>query len=610
MEKYGYDDGINELLSHEVTIEKTNESNFADDKIKYKVGETKYNGLRNPTAKVHYEEYVIMNNGVENSGTRGDYTVNISDEKSMDVNVYTPIAINSPEVETSNFVNHSNYNNGVIQKGAEFTLTLKCKEDFKGVIYTSDLPTIDKYIKNYYVIFDFDVRLKKVSGDDKNEEVPKGTPIEVSKNNPVVKAIPTGYEGNAGVSQAESDITVIASTINTSDVLISQTYSTKDNVENVKSNLNNLSSQILSVTDGNLNNYEAYDIDMKADSHYFAKLTKHTYTIARLYDFKITDCYDLDFKNVFRKSTENDVNASTGIRYFSGIKSLFVYDEYYNTLIDRNGINIANTSQKTILPLGPYKNTDTSYIKAPKLGYRFSFDLKTFGYYDENNENINRTIKITPSYYYISKDGNNFIKDVKLYYKNSSGKYVTFDQSNYTISFKPNDGYRYIDNLTATQNTDNMSTQLLNLTVGHDFTLDNRMMSTSNDNFVQAWYGEYKVPNSTIVLKESDTDLNNPLTDGYLGVIFKIECIDKYKQNNPITVLYDKNDINASGENTSQWDYEGYLGFKNYGSAVSNGELSIQLEKGTWAITDDLYQDIKGTVALFDLDNRAASDFE
>ena len=60
--------------------------------------------------------------------------------------------------------------------------------------------------------------------------------------------------------------------------------------------------------------------------------------------------------------------------------------------------------------------------------------------------------------------------------------------------------------------------------------------------------------------------------------------------------------------------YEGYLGFSNPGSAA--GDIALQLEKGTWTVNDNnsepkaKYTDIKGTVALFDLDNRAANDFD
>lgn len=54
------------------------------------------------------------------------------------------------------------------------------------------------------------------------------------------------------------------------------------------------------------------------------------------------------------------------------------------------------------------------------MGYRISFDLKTSGYYnytESNAKNSKRVIKITPSYYYISKDGQTYKSNIDLYYK-------------------------------------------------------------------------------------------------------------------------------------------------------------------------------------------------
>ena len=63
--------------------------------------------------------------------------------------------------------------------------------------------------------------------------------------------------------------------------------------------------------------------------------------------------------------------------------------------------------------------------------------------------------------------------------------------------------------------------------------------------------------------------------------------------------------------NTSQWDYEGYLGFKNFGyTATFTAATSIRLEDGQWSLSNDLYKKIKGTVILYDADDRAATDYE
>ena len=53
--------------------------------------------------------------------------------------------------------------------------------------------------------------------------------------------------------------------------------------------------------------------------------------------------------------------------------------------------------------------------------------------------------------------------------------------------------------------------------------------------------------------------------------------------------------------------YEGYLGVE---AGKSVDEIRLQLENGILKIDNDTYKNVvKGTVALFDLDNRAADDF-
>ena len=163
-------------------------------------------------------------------------------------------------------------------------------------------------------------------------------------------------------------------------------------------------------------------LEEKGKEQCFGKI-ENVCVLVRAYDFKVTDCSDIDYKSVFRKSDTGTVNDLTKIQYFSGIKELKIFSKNVNTLENRDNINIGNNStSKIILPLGPYKNTNSSYINAPKLGYRISFDLKTSGYfkYDENKSS-NRKIRITPSYYYISKDGSKYIENVTLYYKDSDG---------------------------------------------------------------------------------------------------------------------------------------------------------------------------------------------
>ena len=112
------------------------------------------------------------------------------------------------------------------------------------------------------------------------------------------------------------------------------------------------------------------------------------------------------------------------------------------------------------------------------------------------------------------------------------------------------------------------------------------------------------MPNSTIAVKVDNNgnyDINKPLTNGYIGVVFDI----KAHESNGVDLVYGKNSYKGQ-TNTSQWDYEGYLGLSNPGNSYST---SMKLEKGTWKIDNDTYNKIKGTVILYDTDTRASNDF-
>lgn len=649
--KNNYKDTLPTLsqLKNELINKKTNKSDFSDT---FKVPENRYNGLRIPKLIANYEEYDVMTPSNSSKTPSVDYTSN-----TIKVIVYNPITVRPPTIKSEGVVDHSTtteQNTSVIQKNADFELTLE-KSD--AAFYSSIKDA--EYLDRYYLIFDIDiVKTDKTSynklytvdsnnlteinnGDD---VIHRGTLIELDKGATTFNA-KASNNVNTGdiISQNKSNITLIGVSNNMpgdlllKEVLYYQKLNTLNSIKNdvyisSESNYNyTINGSLESVqkdycdasvkyTDYKIHDSDFYGgIEMYGDAYYFAKAVKEITNVGRIYDFKVTDCSDIDYKKVFRETKDNGVNNLKGIVYFSGIKELKIYSNDVNTLEDRTDISISNSVSKRILPLGPYKNTDTSYVNAPKMGYRISFDLKTSGYYKYTAENAitsTREINITPSYYYISKDGQTFNNNINLYYKNSSGKYVKFDGSDYTIYFKPKDGYRSIYNATAGIDDDSiMSDQLEPLEIGSSegFTLNYKMMSTSGNNFLQAWYGEFKLPNSTIAVEGNN--VAKPLTDGYIGVIFDIQCIDNKGTTNEKILSYNKDNKNANpNTNTTQWDYEGFLGFSNPGS--KSGDISIQLEKGTWIVNDDnvppkaKYTDIKGTVALFDIDNRAANDFD
>lgn len=598
----------------------------------------RYNGLRTPLMYAHYNTYDILSDG--ETTIKGNY---IEANNKVNIIVYNPLELKEVTVTSSNIIDHtdnSNSTNNVIQKNAQFELNFGTKNSS---FYTKINDT-SKYLDYYYLIFDMDIilvgdktyKVKTTINDSekdkkKGDMISAGSLIKISKGDTTFNAIASSNDkGKDLVSQIQNNVILIGVSNNmpTEELekivlknailkYVHKMTSIQEQYINTQTSTNKI--QFLNYCAENSSDDELHDSSfyqghhMHSDAYYFAMARTQTTNIGRIYDFKVTDCSDLDYKSVFRtsSSSDNSVNKLTNIQYFSGIKN---FDIYYNNELNhldlRDSINIEGTSAKKILPLGPYKNTNVSYIKAPKMGYRISFDLKTSGYFNDNRE-----IEIKPDYYFISKDGN-IINDINLYFKDSDGKYKKFVGSNYTIYFKPNDGYRYISNSVTAGDTKEMSTTLeaINIGSGSGFILNKKMMSLADNKFIQAWYGEFKLPNSTIAVLGDN--ISNVLKDGYIAVKFNIKCIDNRSQSNEKIISYNK-DNNKAEEgkttNTTQWDYEGYLGFNNCGSAYDQkrDNLSIQLEKSTLMIdSQDTYNLIKGTVVLFDLDNRAANDFD
>lgn len=603
----------------------------------------RYNGTRAPWAQIKYKAYVIHN---ENGGTNmhSDYYLGLDDrstalDKDLNnvtdkydehdndpgkkpnnkVDIFTPIALDDPDVTSESFVNHTNLDSmSIIQKNSEFTITPKSSvNSFYGI-------GTKRFIRNYYITLDFDIINAKV-GDDYIGNANAGTVIKVP-NGESLKAKSVGYEGAQTVGQLKNKIHISASAYNTPEALERDVaYNGADYIDEEENENRKYDSALKQI--GYLKS------SIKGDANHMAWHESYTTNLSRIYDFKVTDCADVNWKQVFRDLTnDGKVNSLTNKVYYAGINKWDMtsgVDENYIVLRDDLGAGATGSNSsitpRRILPLGPYKHDPTTYTSAPKLGYRFSFDLKTTGYMSLSGNN-KREIQITPTFFYISKDGKTFKRNdqITLYYKNTTGKYIPFLGSNYTLYFKPNDGYRYIYNEKMTPDTSRLSTKLEPLVIGSNdgsFKLGSNMMATRSDDFIQSWYGEYKLPNSTIaVLKDKSIyDKDAVLTDGYIGVAFKIECIDYEGSTKKRVTSYNQNDTNkANSANTTQWDYEGFLGFRNPGTKITSDEsIKVQLEKGTWSVYDDnndykynTYQQVKGCVVLYDADARAAQDFD
>lgn len=535
------------------------------------------------------------------------------------VNVYTPITVDATMNDTTsqivNQIKDQEMAKSVIQLNAPFTITLNNKR-WQGQYKINDTT---RYSGGFYIKFGFDVHNVKINGKTyrSGNRIPADTWIGLIQGEaPTITAQPYGnLEGDEQgvISEENSYYTVRTVAYNATDVIRNKSlqYDTLKDIS--EGELKNTISNICAAS-----NYPA---------PYFAQITKDVIIVNRAYDFRITDIKDVNWKDVFRYSTasKQNVNTHKEIVYYAGNKKWDTTSSKTNEIINRTSAEIGRNPLR-ILPVGPYKNTDSTYIKAPKIGYRFSFDMKVTGsYYKGSKVNEDKSVNIMTKFYYISKDGKTYIPEVNeekngtksgiyLFYKTSSGKYVRIDEENgggYELRFTPNDGYRYIDD-SQKSTLSQTSVKLGNL---REINLIHNMATVSNNGAIITYYGEYKLPNSTIAVAVDEFgnyDINKPLTNGYIGVVFDISAkagkMTVNKETTDVELSYSKD---TNGDNTSQWDYEGFLGFTKPGSLVQDtNPLTLKLEKGTWKINNSRYQEIKGTVMLYDLDERAATDYE
>lgn len=559
----------------------------ADYTNSYKIPKDIENGLKTITGSVVYTSQIIYGNNTKtvikdsvyyckenavfefNIGNKltKSYGINTTPDAStgkVDKYKYiTPINIYTPITVTAAFKNVSEDNKGDLQAGDTFTITMNSTP-----ADTKYQKATTPYVKAYYVKFDFDVSNVELNGSrryNKGMLVEAGNWIKVdakSSENTVLKAkaqsIPT--------KELTYKVRAVTVNVNESMELAIKSYDliSSEIAENVWAYIN-----------GNIcNGTREYS--------YFADTSGKIATAKRLFDFRVTDLKDVNWKSVFRKTTGSNVNKHTGVVYYSGNKYFDMDTSKYATRATKQlGTNPVKT-----LPLGPYKNTNTAMVSAPKIGYRFSFDIKVL----ESMVNANRRININTEFYYVSKDGKTYYKEatdgkngILLFYKNSSGKYVKIDTAVDTLKFVPNDGYRYI----TEQDRTYLSKEEQVLGNYRNITLTDKMVTLSDRNEYTTYYGEYKIPNSTIVVlaKNGKYDLNKPLKDGYVGVKFNISS-------------------NITNTENSMRDYsfltEGFL----------NNNKAIKLEKGTWNLSDERYKEVSQTVIFYDLDSRAAEDFE
>ncbi len=604
------------------------------------IGTTEFNDT-----EMYSDKDTVINSSTINE-IEWEYGENNNSNKDADiVDVFTPISFTTSVLTGTGVdkqVDHTTINTNSstyqIQKNAKFTIQMK---PTSANTQYDNLST-SKYLMQYYIKFDFDVQ-DIVIYDAKNElgrdyevgAVAAGDWIGPIYNHwngknlnkeAKISAYALADPENAGnvVNQESNNYTVRAVVYNSPSKLLDDLV--KKKLENPITNATFIHETFNNYDNNTSQSHSDYYEQKNIYGHnmYIAEKSIDTQNLSRVYDFKVTDLKDLDWKDIFRISTATNTNKHTSKAYYSGIKKWNIYTTKSNDIISRTVDEIGATNQQ-ILPVGPYKNVNTTYVKAPKLGYKFSFDLKTTG------ANENKKIVITPKFYYISKEVENdrpkeIVKDIELYYKNNSGKYVSV--KNYNQYFVPDDGYRLtFEGTDAAYRFEpegsSLSKTTIKLGTAEGLILTNKMQEKADNMFVQIWYGEYKLPNSTIAVKENGNinSKEDRLTNGYIAIKFEIEVreyasssmrdgtekrILKYNQKD--------NNANAGCDNTTQWDYEGYLGY-NYetkrGTDITlNDNIRIPLEGGVWKLNQEDYDLVKGTVILYDTDAKASSDYD
>lgn len=562
--------------------------------------------------------------------TRNSYTKNINKDQTLllplekavkIVNVYTPMKVKGDDVKDLQ-IEEPETQLTVPMADSGITSRLLLETGFCFYIGVDDYPyaggehhypnigPLKDYLKSFYVKFDFDIKEFTVNGDGDHT----GIKVNGSDYKGGVVSADTWIKINLSEILAKTPGTDVANlkvTSKSKDVVVGKaSYTVRALAKNIEDlEKPSLKASLASFYESyrNICNDE-YPVDpYTADSPVYydeKKVEINVKNVERLYDFEVSDVKDIDWKNVFRSGISHN-----GKVYYSGANR---WQDGVKEALNRSTRQIG-TNPSRILPVGPFKHTDTTYKNAPKMGYRISFDVKLTGGYNGTDQKV----LVKPSFYYISKDGKTFNDQIELYYKDSGGKYVKVGstEDKYKLTFVPNDGYRYLDS----NNLEHLSNKKLSLGKLNGLELVADGMSTEGDGYL-TFYGEYKLPNSTIVVKTGDSisDTSKYLKDGYLGVKFDISYKDP-----TIVAPFDPTITYSTGmkkvtanpaagvsfaviKDTSQWEFEGYMGMKYENSTKT---VDLKLEKGTWTIDNAMYQKVRGTVVLFDLDARAASDF-
>lgn len=312
--------------------------------------------------------------------------------------------------------------------------------------------------------------------------------------------------------------------------------------------------------------------------------------IGRVYDFRITDIADFNWETFFRQAKGS--SAPTGNHFWVGSKGI-------------DG-NLRSTSAPNfMLPVRQGSNTISGMKNiAVKTGYHFKFDVKTKG----NMYNDQDGIRITPTFYFVQKDGKKR-QAVDLYYHSDKEYFIQVgsaadrERRNVVLNSRLRNvpGQDLVNtsstlwemfaiargwNVTKQSYMDSYIKKTIRQTYvgGYDVqiltvglrTLQGKMTGLpSGVNIYRAnaaeqqWYGEYSLPASVYVVPKGtklaqygrrlDDKSNIFLKNGYIVVNFTIETIKNGDSNNPYLQYIRRPGSSYYGSHNNQWkDMEGF----------------------------------------------------
>lgn len=353
-------------------------------------------------------------------------------------------------------------------------------------------------------------------------------------------------------------------------------------------------------------------------THHVAADTVPVEVIGRLYDFHVTDIADYNWENVFRKQLGS--SEPTGVTYWTGLNSI-------------DGDPRGNLAPY-VLPVRPGSHPVQGFSNiSVKTGYHIKFDLKTKG----NMFGKQDGVRITPTFYFVSKDGSSR-EEVDLYYHRGQERLIRIGSAqdlekrfvvlNSRLRNVPGTElgdtarYQYTYELTADErNQSSLADYMVKLVdqTSHQKTWVGRYdwmilpasirtligpktdipsgVSVDRANAaIQRWYGEYSLPADVYAVprgtnleslarqNQLDEKASVFLKDGYIVVNFNIETLRDGNTEAPhLQYIY--------APLMNQWQMEGF----NNRPVDSRGR--------TWHLKD-------GDVVFYHADQSSRSDFQ